>query len=73
MAKHPAHAHIQRAKSMAQAHHDQIQKQLDMIAQALPQGGDQQQVPGRPDAPAGPSTGVMPPGGVSPLGGRAGG
>jgi len=69
--KHPAHAHIAKAKAAMQAHHDQIQSMLDQVAQALPQ--DQEQVPGKPGAPMGPSTGVTPPGGMSPLGGRAGG
>jgi hypothetical protein len=69
--QHPAHAHIQRAKAAAQAHHDQIMQHLSNIEQALPQ---QQQQPGvKPGAPMGPSTGVAPPGGMSPLGGQAGG
>jgi hypothetical protein len=69
---HPAHAHIQRAKAAAQAHHDQIMQHLSNIEQALPQ--DQQQQPGvKPGAPTGPSTGVTMPGGMSPLGGQAGG
>jgi hypothetical protein len=68
-ARHPAHAHIQRAKAMMQDHHDKIQGMLDQVAQSLPQDGEQ--VPGKPMAPTGPATGVTPPGGMSPLGGAA--
>ena len=63
--KHPAHAHIARAKQAMQQHHDQIQSMLDQVAQSLPQDQEQQQ-PGLPPQKGGPM-----PSGMSPLGGKA--